>query len=277
VTRRREWTDRLVVVARAVDRENFPVIAGGLAFFALLSASPMLIAIVSVYGLVADPSLVEDQVNRLAAILPLDVRHIVAEQLRGIVGLSRGSLGLGGTLSIGVALWLASKGTFFLMRSLNTAFGVAETRSIARVKALSVVITALLVVVVVVAFALVAVLPPTLGIVLGPSTHLRAAIELGRWPALAVAMTFVLGLLYRHGPNRRPPPRWRWWTLGSSVATVGWLAGSYGLSFYVSSFTKFNEIYGSLGAIVVLMTWLYWGAFLVLLGALVDVSVSEAG
>jgi membrane protein len=262
-----EW---LVGIARQVDRENLPVIAGGLAFFALLSASPMLIAIVSLYALFADPSLVEDQVNRVATILPHDVRLIVAEQLREIVGLSGNGLGLGGVLSIGVALWIASKGTFYLMRSLNTAFGVMETRSIARVKALSLLITAMLVVGSVVAFALVAVLPWVAGTVLGDAGHARTAVEIGRWPALALAMTLALSLLYRYGPNRGPDARWRWCTLGSAAATLGWLAGSFGFSVYVSSFPKFNETYGSLGAIVVLMTWLYCGAFLVLLGALVD-------
>jgi membrane protein len=251
------------------------VIAGGLSFFALLSASPLFIAIVSLYGLAADPSLVEDQMNHLATILPHDVRLIVADQLRGIVGMSRDSLGLGGMLSIGTALWVASKGTFYLLRSLNTAFGVVETRSIIRVKVLSVLITALLVVVAVVAFALVAILPWVVEIMLGHEGRAATAIELGRWPALGLAMTFTLSLLYRHGPNRGPDARWRWWTPGSAAATVGWLAGSYGLSRFVSSYGKLNETYGSLGAIVVLMTWLYLSAFLVLLGALVDAAPSR--
>jgi membrane protein len=269
----RRAKDWLVGIARAVDRENVPVIAGGLAFFALLSASPLLITIVSLYGIFSDASVVQDQVNRLAEILPHDIQQIVGEQLREIVGLSGNRLGLGSIISVGAALWVASKGTFFLLRSLNTAFGVVETRSIAKVRAISVLITGMLVVGAVVAFAVVAVLPSVVGIVLGHAAHAgyaRTAIELGRWPALALAMTLALSLLYRHGPDRGSVERWRWWTPGSATVTVGWLAGSIGFSAYVSSFTKFNETYGSLGAVVVLMTWLYLSAFLVLLGALVD-------
>jgi membrane protein len=266
------WTtrkDRLVDILRKVDRQNLPVVAGGLAFFALLSASPLLIAIVSLYGLIADPLAVEDQINRLATILPPDVQLIVADQLRAIVALSRDGLSIGTVLSVGTALWIASKGTFYLLRSLNNAFGLVETRSIPKVKALSVLITAMLAIGSTIAFALVAVLPPVVAIALGHS-RTASAIELARWPVLALTMTLVLSLLYRYGPNHEPGTRWRWWTPGSAAATIGFLAGSYGFSYYVSSFEKFNETYGSLGAVVVLMTWLYCGAFLVLLGALVD-------
>lgn len=268
----RQTKDRLAGIAREVDRSNLPVVAGGLAFFALLSASPLLIAVVSLYGLVCDPSVVEVQVNRLATLLPDEIRSIVADQLRAIVALSDESLGVGAAVSIAAALWVASKGTFYLLRSLNMAFGVLETRSIVRVKILSLLVTTLIVVGTVLAFALAAVLPSVAEIALGRATHVKAAIELGRWPALALTMSFVLSILYRFGPNREPRARWRWWTPGSVMATVGWLAGSVGLSVYVSSFGKFNEIYGSLGAVVVLMSWLYSGAFLVLLGALVDAS-----
>jgi membrane protein len=271
----RTWKTAVVDIARAVDRGNVPVIAGGLAFFALLSATPLLIAVVSVYGLAFDPAVVEVQVNALAEILPADIRVIVADQLRSVVALSRDSLSVGALLSIGGALWLASKGTFYLLRSLNTVFGVVETRSIIRVKIISVLLTTLLVTSAVVAFGLIAVLPYGLELVFGHAGYARSAIELGRWPALAITMSLALTLLYRFGPDRRAPVRWRWWTPGSTAATLGWLAGSYGFSVYVSHFATFNVTYGSLGALVVLMSWLYLSAFLVLLGALVDVGVSE--
>lgn len=269
-SRWRSWRDRLVRIAREVDRSNLPVVAGGLAFFALLSASPLLIAVVSLYGLVCDPPMVEDQVNHLATILPDDIRRILAEQLRGVVEMSADSLSLSAAVSVGAALWVASKGTFYLVRSLNAAFGVVETRSIVRMKIVSVLVTTLLVASTAIVLALVAVLPSVAEIVFGHAAPVTAAIELGRWPALALGMTVVLSILYRYGPNRSPRARWRWWTPGSVLATVGWLAGSYGFSVYVSSVGKFNEIYGSLGAVVVLMSWLYAGAFVVLLGALVD-------
>src|SRR5262249_20849406 len=155
----------------------------------------------------ADPSLVEGQINHLATILPPDIRVIVAEQLRAIVSLSRDGLGLGTVLSVGTALWIASKGTFYLLRSLNTAFGIVETRSILKVKAISVLITAMLAVGVSIVFALVAVLPPVVGMLLGHS-RTATAIEIARWPTLAFLMTLALSLLYRYGPNRELGARW---------------------------------------------------------------------
>jgi membrane protein len=274
-SRWRAWKNWLVDIARRVDRDNVPVVAGGLAFFALLSATPLLIAVVSIYGLASDPSVVEVQVNRLAEILPEDVRVIVAEQLRSVVAISRDRLGAGALLSIGGALWLASKGTFYLLRSLNAMFGVVETRSIVRVKIASVLVTTLLVVSSVLAFGLITILPRVIEIVFGHAGRARSAMELGRWPALAITMSLALSLLYRFGPDRGAPARWRWWTPGSAMATLGWLAGSYGFSLYVSRFSTFNETYGSLGALVILMSWLYLSAFLVLLGALVDAARSE--
>lgn len=269
-SRWKDCKDRLAGLAREVDRSNLPVVAGGLAFFALLSASPLLIAVVSLYGLVCDPSAVEAQVSRLAPILPEEIRRIVAEQLRAIVALSSDSLGFGAVVSIGAALWVASKGTFYLVRSLNTAFGVVETRSIVTMKIVSILVTTLLVVSTVLVLALVAVLPSVAEVIFGRAGHARDAIALARWPALALIMSLVLSILYRFGPNREPRARWRWWTPGSVSATVGWLGGSYGFSVYVSSVGKFNDVYGSLAAVVVLMSWFYLGAFLVLLGALVD-------
>jgi membrane protein len=270
----KSWKDWLVGIARKVDRDNLPVIAGGLAFFALLSATPMLLAVVSIYGLASDPTHVEDQLNRLAEILPYDIRIIVAEQLRSIVALSRDRLGVGALLSIGGTLYAASKGTFYLLRSLNTAFGVVETRSIVRVKITSVLVTVVIVVGAVLALGVVAALPSVLGLVLGHTGYAKTVIELGRWPALALLMSLGLRLLYRFGPNRGPRAKWRSWTPGSIAATVGWLAASYGLSLYVARFATFNETYGSLGALVVLMSWLYLSAFLVLLGALIDAAPS---
>jgi membrane protein len=158
---------------------------------------------------------------------------------------------------------------------MNTMFGVVETRSIPRVKLISILVTALLVTSAVVAFALIAVLPYVLELVFGHKGYSRSAIELGRWPALAITMSLALAFLYRYGPDRGAPVRWRWWTPGSAAATLGWLAGSYAFSVYVSHFATFNETYGSLGALVVLMSWLYLSAFLVLLGALVDAARCE--
>jgi membrane protein len=264
----RAWLQFVARIVREFDRENIPILAGGVAFFALLSGTPLLIAVVSIYGLISDPATVEAQVNHLAKLLPDDVRALLAEQLDAIVELSPGRLGLGAALSIASALWVGSKGAFYLFRSLNLAYGERETRGLVKVKVTAFVFTLLFIFVSVIAIGVVAVLPAAFGL-LGFGEHAEMLIEFGRWPALAAAVMISLGILYRFGPDRKAPT-WHWLAIGSVTATLGWLALSYLFSLYVAHFDKFNQIYGSLAAVVVLMVWFYLSATLLLLGAMIN-------
>ena len=191
---------------------------------------------------------------------PTTPARFVAEQLDEIVAVSSGQLGLGAILSIVGALYVGSKGTFYLFRSLNLAYGERETRGLVKVKVTAILFTVLFILAAVIAIGAVAVLPAVLGL-FGVGQHAERLIELGRWPALAVAVMIGLELVYRFGPDRKAP-RWHWLTIGSVTATSGWLARSYLFSLYVAHFGTFNETYGSLGTVVVLMVWLYLSATL---------------
>jgi membrane protein len=267
------WTQLVVRILRKVDSENIPIVAGGVAFFALLAGTPLLIAVVSIYGLVSDPATVEQQVNYLAKILPDDVRALLAQQLNEIVALSPSQLGAGAAISIVGSLWVGSKGTFYLFRSLNVAYGERETRGLVKLSVTAFVFTLLFILGAVIAIGAVAVLPAVLGL-LGLGRHAETLIGVGRWPALAGAVMITLGLLYRFGPDRKAPS-WHWLAIGSITATLGWLALSYLFSLYVARFGAFNETYGSLAAVVVLMVWLYLSASLVLLGALINAALER--
>jgi membrane protein len=267
------WLQFIVRLLREIDSQNIPIVAGGVAFFALLSGTPLLLAVVSIYGLVSDPEKVEQQVNHVGKLLPHDARALVAEQLDEIVAVSSGELGLGAILSIVGALYVGSKGTFYLFRSLNLAYGERETRGLVRVKVTAILFTVLFILVAVIAIGAVAVLPAVLGL-FGVGRHAERLIELGRWPALAVAVMIGLELVYRFGPDRKAP-RWHWLTIGSVTATSGWLASSYLFSLYVAHFGTFNETYGSLGTVVVLMVWLYLSASLLLVGALINAHLEQ--
>jgi membrane protein len=239
-----------------------------LTFFALLSATPFLLALVSIYGLVADASTVETEVLHLSAILPEDARALVAEQLHAIVGLSVTQLEIGAVVSIAGGIWGGSKGSFYLFRALNQAYGETESRRLLTVKLMAFAFTLLIAISGVIALALVALLPGLMHL-LGLDAHAEKLIDLGRWPAVAVLASVLLALLYRFGPNRRSP-RLRWLSLGSATAVVTWLVSSYLFSAYVSRFGDFNQVYGSLAGIIILMLWLYLSAFLILLGAVID-------
>lgn len=267
------WLQFIVQLLREIDRQNIPIVAGGVAFFALLSGTPLLLAVVSIFGLVSDPAKAEEQVNHMAKLLPHDARALLAEQLDEIVSLSHGQLGLGAVISIVGALYVGSKGTFYLFRSLNLAYGERETRGLVRVKVTAIVFTVFFIFAAVIAIGAVAALPAVLSVV-GVDQHAEKLIALGRWPALAVAVVIGLELVYRFGPDRKAPS-WHWLTVGSVTATSGWLALSYLFSLYVAHFGSFNETYGSLGTVVVLMVWLYLSASLLLLGALINAHLEQ--
>ena len=260
-----EWKDSLLRVVRDIDRHNIVIFAAGLAFFALLSATPLLVAVVSVYGLVSDPVDVERQVNALGELLPEAVRPLIAEQLREIVSTSSSGLSLGAAVSIAAAMWAGSKGVFYLFRGLNIAYGVSETRGYVRLKVVAFLFTVGGVLLAVTAIGLVAVLPALLDL-LGLGAVEERLFELGRWPVLGAALLSGLALLYRFGPDRQRAP-FRWMSPGAVVVTAASLGLALAFSQYIATFGEFNETYGSLGAAIALIVWLFVTAFLVLFGA----------
>ncbi len=264
----RDWRSLLVRATRRMDRENVAVFAAGLAFFALLSGSPLLVAIVSIYGLAFDPQGVERQINAFGELLPDTVRPLIAEQLREIVRTSPEGLGLSAAASIAAAMWAGSKGVFYLFRALNIAYEEQETRGFLRMKVVAFLSTVGFVGLAVVAIGLVALLPALLEVV-GLGAAGERLIELGRWPVLAAGLLLGLAFLYRFGPDRKQA-RWRWISPGSLVVTVVWIALSFALSTSVATFGKVNETYGSLGAAIALLVWFYVTALLVLFGAVLN-------
>jgi membrane protein len=259
------WKQIVRRIVRSVYEDNLIVIAAGLGFFALLSIFPLLIAIVSIYGLVADPNAVSAQFMQISGILPPDLRVILEERLQEIVAASSQQLGLGAVLSILAALWASSKVITYLFMSLNVAYGERETRSLIELKATALLFTFGFVVFVVLSIGLVAVVPAVANL-FGVGGLAESALQVGRWPLLAASIVIALASLYRFGPNRRDA-KWQWITPGASVATIAWLGLSAVFSLYVSNFGKVNEIYGSLGSMIVVMLWFFLTCFLILLGA----------
>ena len=262
---KRGWKDVGARTLAETKADNVSLLSAGVAFYALLALVPALIALVSIYGLVADPTEVEDQVADLLGAAPQEVRDLIETQLQSIVeGSSRG-VGLATIGGIAIALWSASSGMKHLVTAINIAYDEQETRRFLKMRALALALTLGAIAFLVAAFAVVALLPALLaGSDLdGPA---RAVINVLRWPGLAVAFGLALAALYRYGPDR-DDARWQWLSVGAIVATVLWIAGSLVFSVYAANFGRYNETYGSLGAIVVVLLWLFLTAFAVILGA----------
>jgi membrane protein len=253
--------------------DQVTLLGAGVAFFGLLALVPALIALVSVYGLVADPADVSRHVGDLLGAAPAEMRDLVENQLQAVTERSSSSAGIGALVGIAVALWSASSGMKHLIDALNAAYDEEEGRGFLEVRGLSLLLTVGAVVFLLVAFGVVAIVPAALeGSALGDAS--RIAIQVLRWPALALAFGGALAVLYRCGPSR-DDAEWRWVTPGAGVATVLWLVGSGLFSLYVSRFGTYDETYGSLGGVVVAMLWLFLTALVVVLGAELDAELER--
>jgi membrane protein len=264
----RGWFAILKRVKAEVKDDNVPLLAAGVAFYAMLAIFPAIIAVVTVYGMVADPAQIESQVQEFAKGLPAGADELLTEQLSNAAGAADRALSIGLAASLLGVLWSASSGVQGLVKGLNLVYDERESRGFLKLRGLSLLLTLGAIVAAVVAVALIAVFP---GVVddlgLGRAGELAASI--GRWVVLALLMLLALAVLYRYAPDRANP-RWRWVSWGAVVALVLWLLGSVGFSYYVDNFGKYNQTYGALAAVIILLLWLFLSAFVVLLGAELD-------
>lgn len=260
----RRWRRVASDVRREVGEDHVGLLAAGVAFYGLLALVPALVALLSVYGLVADPARVERQVLDVLAAAPPEVRDLVSEQLRTIAESSGGAI-VAVIVGFVVAIWSAASGVGHLVEAINSAYDRTDRRSWLARKALALALTLGAIVFFVVAFALVALLPPVLASTgLGATGRWLAGVF--RWVVLSGGLLVALAVLYRFAPDTHDD-RWRWISPGALAAAVLWLVGSIGFSVYTANFGTYNETYGSLGAIVVVMLWLLISAYAVVLGA----------
>ncbi|MBW3601965.1 MAG: YihY/virulence factor BrkB family protein [Actinobacteria bacterium] len=261
----RGWKDAALRVKQEVKRDNVALMAAGVAFYAMLALFPALIALVTVYGLVADPAQVQSQMETVTAALPEDAASVLADPVASAAGAGRQSLTLGLVVSLLAVLWSASGGVGGLITGVNAAYDESDERNFIVRKGLALLLTLGAIVFVVVAVIVVAVLPAVLG-ALGLASVAELTISVLRWPLLALLVMLALAVVYRVAPHR-DSPRIRWVTPGAAIATVLWLLGSGAFSLYVSSFGSYNETYGALAGVIILLLWLFLSSFVVLLGA----------
>jgi membrane protein len=259
----RGWRDILLRVKAGVKRDQVPLLSAGVAFYALLSLFPAIIAIVSVYGLVANPDTVRRQIEQSSKLLPAGTTRIVRDQIAQITGGAGRALSLALVLSILTALWSASSGMKALITGVNMAYGEPQRRGFLKLRGLALLVTLGAMVVATVALALLVGLPAVASHL---PTVVRLVLVIGRWPLLAALVAVGLAVLYRLAPDR-DQPRWSWLSWGSAAATLLWIVASVGFSFYASHVGNYNRTYGALGGIVILLFWLFLSAFAVLVGA----------
>lgn len=253
-------------VMRRMKEHGTIILAAGLSYYALLAAFPAAIAAVSIYGLVADPAVLESQLAELTSALPTATGEFVGEQLEKIVNASSSSLGLATTLSIVAALWSASAGTKALISGINYAYGRPETRSFLALRLSALGVTFSIILFGLSAATAVAFLPQILDAI-GLESAAANLIEIARWPVVLVVVVLGLGALYKLAPDR-PWRMTRWISKGAVIAAGIWVLATLGLSVYVNNFgASLGETYGTLTGLIVLMLWFFASGSIILVGA----------
>jgi membrane protein len=257
------WKDIAKRTRKEVKADQVPLLAAGVAFYVLLALFPAIIAGVSIYGLVADPQTVRDQINQLAETLSPETAKLIGQQVQQVTSSAGGALGFATILGILTALWSASSGMKALITGVNLAYDEPEGRKFVKLRGLSILMTLGAMVLLGVALALIVGFPAV------PDswpTVLQWTAAVLRFVLLAVLLMAGLAALYRYAPDR-DKPKWSWASPGSVVATLLWVLASVGFSIYVNAFGNYNKTYGALAGVIILMFWLYLTAFVVLVGA----------
>lgn len=269
----RGWWRLLVNIYKEMGQDHVGLIAAGVAFYGLLAIFPGIVAAMSVAGLVLDPQAVVAQLEGLSRFIPQDAAAIVIDQAVAVAGSEEGGLGLAAILGLLIALYSSSKGVTSLMDGLNVAFEVEEGRGLVRYYLTAFALTIGLIAGFLLIVALLALLPVALAF-LPVGRFAETLVAVVRWPVVLAVLAFGLAVLYRFGPSRGPVP-WHWVTPGAGAACVVWLAGSIAFAIYVRNFGSYNETFGALGGVIVLLTWLWLTAFIVLMGAELDSEIER--
>lgn len=261
----RGWWSILKRAVTEANNDRVMTEAAGITFYTLLSIFPAMTALVSLYGLVADPHTVQEHLQMLGGFVPEGGMQILNEQLQRLTSGEPAALGFGAIAGVLVALWSANQGTKATFDALNIVYEEEEKRGFLWRTVITLTFTLCAILFMLVAMAAVVVLPVVLNFV-GLGSAAEWLLRIARWPLLLVAITLLLAVLYRYGPSRERA-QWRWVTWGGAFAAVAWAILSAGFSFYVGRFGNYDATYGSLGAVIGFMTWIWLSAIVVLVGA----------
>ena len=258
------WLDVLARTKQQVGEDNLTIVAAGVAFYGFVAVVPALAATVAIYGLIADPSQVNDQVTKLATVMPGEALPLLREQMIRITE-NDNAAGIGAVVGVLLAIYSSASATKALITGMNIAYDEEEKRGFIKLTLLAIVLTLGGILGAALAVGLLAALPAVLERMNIPG-GVELLLNIARWPLLVGGFLGALAVLYRYGPSRHDA-KWSWVTPGAIVAAVLWLLGSAAFSLYVSKFASYDKTYGPLGAVVVFLMWLYISALTVLIGA----------
>lgn len=261
----RGWKDIGKRVWHEMKVDHVQIVSAGVAFYFFLSIFPTIVAAISIYSLVLEPSQIEAQISRLDLILPEKAFGMINDFLRPVIEQSRKEIGWGLIVSVLISIWSANKGTNALFQGINIAYDEIETRNIFKKNLITLLFTLCGLVLGLISL-LIVIFFPLLIDKFGLPQQLEKILTWFRWVILGLILISSLSMVYKIAPHRRSP-RFRWVSWGALLGTSLWLAGSMLFSWYVSNFGSYDDLYGSFAAVAILMLWLFLTAFIVLMGA----------
>ena len=270
---RADWSAVLWRVYKKMNDNRLMAVAAGVVFYGLLAVFPAITAFVSLYGLMADPATIHERLTLATGILPQGALNILNEQLTRLTSHRTSALSIGFIGGLVVALWSANAGAKAVMDALNVAYGETEKRSFVHLNLVALAFTLGTILALMLALGAVVVAPIVLS-QLGLSGVNETLIAFARWPILLGLVVLGLTILYRFGPSLTDP-HWTWLFPGNVIAAVSWLILSGLFSWYIANFGSYDATYGSLGAAIGMMTWMWISMIVVLLGAELNADIQR--
>jgi membrane protein len=269
----RGWKDILLRVYNGISEDRILANAAGVTYYALLALFPGIAALVSIYGLFADPATIVSHLDAIAGFAPGGAVDVIRDQLTRLTAQGSTTLGISFVVGLLISLWSANAGIKAMFDALNAVYQEKEKRGFIRLNAVTLSFTIATIAFLLIALTGVVAVPVILNYLPLPGVT-SLVLEIARWPILLVLVALGLTLIYRHGPSRTEP-RWQWITWGSAFAAITWLAASALFSWYAANFGTFNKTYGSLGAIIGFMMWMWLSIIVVLVGAKLNAEIEH--
>ncbi len=254
--------------------DNISLIAAGVAFYGFLALVPLLAALVLAYGLVVDPADVARHMHAVTAMVPADAAKLIDQQLDDIVRTAATKKGFGLLVALLLSLYGAMKGAGAVVTALNVAYEVDDRRGFIKTTLVAAGVTVGAVGVAIGGLLATSVTGFAHDLAARWSPLAATAVTVASWFGAAALASLAVAALYRYAPDRRDPA-WAWLSPGAIVATLGWIVMTAGFGFYAAHFGNYNATYGALGAVVVLLMWLYLSAYILLLGAELNAEVEK--
>lgn len=265
-----KWTFRLGKrLWTQVNEDHTGLIAAGVAFYGLLALFPALTALMAIAGLLVDPDRIVEQLQQFSTVVPEQVMSIIVGQASDISQNRGGGLGLAALAGIVLAIWSASRGMASLIEGMNVAYGEKETRGFFKRNAVVLALTLMLMIGIIFGMLATMAVPILLSLVqLGMFGRIVSFTLV--WGLLLVFTFGGLSLIYRLGPDHSKPHTHDWKSPGALTACLLWVVASAGFAFYVGNFGSYNESFGAMSGVIVMLLWLWISAFVVMLGAEVN-------